>query len=68
MEEKHFKQYVVSYKRNGKWYKDSERHQNIKTVMKRFNELKKENKYEEYKIVFREISLWQEIGRGDSNE
>lgn len=54
-----FKQYVVAYKRNGKWYRDSERHQTLKTVNKRLEELKK--KYEECKIVFREISLWQDL-------
>lgn len=58
-EEEYFKQYVVAYKRNGKWYRDSERHQNLKTVNKRLDELKK--KYEECKIVFREISLWQDL-------
>lgn len=60
-EEKYFKQYVVAYKRNGKWYRDSERHQNLKTVNKRLNELKEKDKYEDYKIVFREISLWQDF-------
>lgn len=58
-EKEYFKQYVVAYKRNGKWYRDSERHQNLKTVNKRLEELKK--KYEECKIVFREISLWQDL-------
>ena len=57
--EEYFKQYVVAYKRNDKWYRDSERHQNLKTVNKRLEELKK--KYAECKIVFREISLWQDL-------
>lgn len=53
----YFKQYVVAYKKNNKWYRDGERHQNIETVTKRLNELKQ--KYEECKIVYREISLWE---------
>ena len=53
-------QYVVAYKRNGKWFRDSERHQNIKTATKRLNELKNKSKYEEYKIVYREITLWRD--------
>lgn len=52
-------QYVVAYKRNGKWYRDSERHQNLKSVNKRLQELCK--KYKECKIVYRKISLWQEL-------
>ena len=57
-----FNQYVVSYMKNGKWYRDSERHENIKSVTKRLNELKKKNKYEDYKIVYRKISKWFDFG------
>lgn len=57
----HVKQYVVCYKRNGKWYRDSERHLDIKLVKKRLEELKKQNKYEDYKITYREISLWFDL-------
>lgn len=51
-------QYVVAYKKNDKWYRDSEKHQNLKTVTKRLNELK--NKYKECKIVYRQITLWKD--------
>ena len=57
-----FNQYVVSYMRNGKWYRDSERHENIKSVTKRLNELKQKGKYENYKIVYRKISKWFDLG------
>lgn len=57
-----FNQYVVSYMKNGKWYRDSERHENIKTATKRLNELKEKNKYEDYKIVYRKISKWFDFG------
>lgn len=58
-------QYVVSYKKNNKWYRDSERHQNIKNVTKRLEELKKKTKYDEYKIFYRKISLWKELEKSD---
>ena len=64
-EEELFSQYVVAYKKNEKWYRDSERHQNIKTVTKRLEELKKKAKYEDYKIVYRKISLWKDLERSD---
>lgn len=60
-EELLYNQYVVSYKKNNKWYRDSERHQNIKNVTKRLEELKKKTKYEDYKIVCRKISLWKDL-------
>lgn len=56
-----FNQYVVAYKRNGKWYRDSERHRTEKTVRKRLEELKRKDEYEDYKIVFRKISYWQDL-------
>lgn len=59
MDSERLLQYVVAYKRNGKWYRDGERHQNIKTVTKRLNELK--TKYQECKVVYREISLWKDL-------
>lgn len=59
MDNEKFLQYVVAYKRNEKWYRDSERHQNIKTVTKRLNELKAKNL--ECKILYREISMWKDI-------
>lgn len=59
-------QYVIAYKRNNKWYRDGERHQNLKTASKRLEELK--TKHEECKIVYRQISLWKDlITKGDSN-
>ena len=59
-------QYVIAYKRNNKWYRDGERHQNLKTASKRLEELK--TKYEECKIVYRQISLWKDlITKGDSD-
>lgn len=66
MKEELFNQYVVSYKKNGKWYRDSERHQNIKTVTKRLEELKKKSKYDGYKIVYRRISLWKDLEVSDN--
>lgn len=54
-------QYVVAYKREGKWYRDKERHRTIKTVTKRLNELKKQDKYEDYKIVYRQITYWKDL-------
>ena len=64
-EEELFNQYVVAYKKKGKWYRDSERHQNIKTVNKRLEELKKKTKYDEYKIFYRKTSLWKELEKSD---
>ncbi|MBO7526483.1 MAG: hypothetical protein J6T74_01145 [Clostridia bacterium] len=64
--EEFFVQFVVAYKKNGKWYRDSERHQYLKTVSKRLNELKNKGKYEDYKICYRKISKW--IDLGDNNE
>lgn len=59
-------QYVVAYKRNNKWYRDSERHQNLKTVNKRLKEL--ETKYEECKIVYRKITFWKDLVEKVSEE
>lgn len=56
-----FNQYVVAYKRNGKWYRDGERHRTEKTVKKRLEELKRKTNYEDYKIVFRKISYWHDL-------
>lgn len=67
MKEEYFNQYVVEYKKNDKWYRDSERHQNLKTVNKKLDELKKKDKYDEYKIVYRTISLWKDLKNGDKH-
>lgn len=55
-------QYVVAYKKGEKWYRDGERHQNLKTVNKRLKQLK--IKYEECKIVYRKISPWKDLIMG----
>jgi len=61
-----FTQYVVAYKtKDGKWYKDSEKHQDITSVLKRLNELKSKGKYIEYKITYRKISKWYDLGVED---
>lgn len=65
MKEEYFNQYVVAYKQKGKWYRDRERHQNLKTVNKRLDELKKKDKYDDYKIVYRKISLWKDLEKDD---
>lgn len=54
-------QYCVCYKKNGKWYRDSEKHQKIETVRKRLKELKDKNEFEDYKIIYRKISLWEDL-------
>nr|DAZ32876.1 MAG TPA: hypothetical protein [Caudoviricetes sp.] len=52
-------QYTISYKKNNKWYRDNERHQNLKTANERLEKLKP--KYEECKIVWRKITGWKEL-------
>lgn len=59
---KYFYQYVIAYKRNNKWYRDSIKHENLILAKKRLNELKEKNKYEDYKITYREISKWYDLG------
>lgn len=61
-----FTQYVVAYKKkNGKWYRDSYKHQNINSVLKRLNELKSKDEYIEYKVTYRKISKWYDLGVED---
>lgn len=60
-----FTQYVVAYKKGSKWYRDGERHQNIKSVLRRLNELKSKGKYIEYKITYRKITKWYDLGVED---
>lgn len=67
MKDELYFQYVVAYKRANKWYRDSERHQNLKTVKKRLEELKSKEKYEDYKIVYRKISFWADY-LGENND
>lgn len=58
-------QYSVAYKKNGKWYRDTEKHRTIENVNKRLKELKKENKYEDYKIMYRKITYWFDLEEGE---
>ena len=58
-----FTQYVVAYKtKDGKWYRDSEKHQDITSVVKRLSELNSKGKYMECKITYRKISKWYDLG------